>query len=266
MKVLVINGSPKGRHGITSQLAASFVKGLEAKGAVVTTLYTKEMKIGPCCGSFHCWTKEPGVCCKKDDMGKVLDLMNKTDILVLASPVYVDAITSPLKNILDRGIPRSLPFFELEDGHCRHPLRKGVNAIKQVVLISNCGFWEMDNFDPLISHMKAACKNLHAKFAGALLRPHGPALNVCEKFAKAKVLSVLQAAEQAGMELVETGEMSEKALAGVSAELIPQKLYLQVCNAFFGTQITIGKVKEFVKLARKEFSFSGAAQVSSTST
>ena len=28
------------------------------------------------------------------------------------------------------------------------------------MLVSNCGFWEMDNFDPLLVHMKAVSKNL----------------------------------------------------------------------------------------------------------
>ena len=44
-----------------------------------------------------------------------------------------------------------------------------------MVLVSNCGFWELDNFDALVSHAKAIAKNLDVAFAGALLRPHGPA-------------------------------------------------------------------------------------------
>ena len=254
MNVLIINGSPKGAKGITSLIANSFAKGLEEAGAKVTTIYTKDLKIGPCCGTLHCWEKTPGICCKKDDMGMVLELMNETDVLVLASPVYVDGITGPLKNLLDRRIPRSLPYFELENGHCRHPLRKGVNAIKQVALISNCGFWELDNFDALLAHVKATCNNFHAEFAGALLRPHGPALPLGLKMKQQKAANVLRAAEQAGKEIAESGKMSEAAMSAVSATLMSQNLYLRIVNAFFGAQITISKIKEVIKLVRKELS------------
>lgn len=44
------------------------------------------------------------------------------------------------------------------------------------MLVSNCGFWEMDNFDPIIVHMKAFCRNASLDFAGALVRPHGEGL------------------------------------------------------------------------------------------
>lgn len=44
----------------------------------------------------------------------------------------------------------------------------------KMVLVSNCGFWEMDNFDPLLVHLKALCRNAEAEFVGALLRLHGP--------------------------------------------------------------------------------------------
>ena len=80
-----------------------------------------------------------------------------------------------MKMLVDRMIPVALPFFEIRDGQTRHPLREA-RKLRKIVLVSNCGMWERDNFDPMVAHIQAFCKNANAEFAGALLRPHGPAL------------------------------------------------------------------------------------------
>ena len=135
----------------------------------------------------------------------MLHKLARADIWVLAAPFYVDGITGPLKNLLDRIVPMAEPIFELRDGHCRHPGRKGTVGGK-LVLVSNCGFWEMDNFDPLLVHMKAICKNVGREFAGALLRPHGPALKALLDQGT-KVKDVLEAAREAGRQLIKEGRM-----------------------------------------------------------
>ena len=98
--------------------------------------------------------------------------MAEADVWVFATPVFVDGMSGPMKNFLDRLIPLILPFYELRDGHCRKPRGAGTKK-GTIALVSNCGFWEMDNFDPLLAHMKAITKNFDREFAGALLRPHG---------------------------------------------------------------------------------------------
>jgi multimeric flavodoxin WrbA len=49
--------------------------------------------------------------------------MRRADIVVLASPVYCNGVTGPMKMLMDRMIP-VLPIFEIWDGHTRHPLQK----------------------------------------------------------------------------------------------------------------------------------------------
>jgi len=144
-------------------------------GAEVELFYTKKLKINPCTGEFDCWLKNPGKGYQDDDMNMLYPKLREADILVFATPVYVDGIPGPMKNLMDRLLPLLQPFVELRNGHCRHPLREGTEYGK-VVLVSNCGFWEMNNFDPLLVHMKAFCKNASRQFAGAVLRPHGPEL------------------------------------------------------------------------------------------
>ncbi len=228
MKVLAFNCSPMMDKGNTALILTPFLKGMGEAGAEVELFYTKKLKINPCQGEFNCWVKTPGKCWQKDDMQMLHPKLREADIWVFATPVYVDGVSGPMKNLLDRIIPLIQPFFELRDGHCRHPLREGTKHGK-VVLVSNCGFWEMDNFDPLLVHMKAVCKNASREFAGALLRPYGGVLRLLMKMGT-PVNDVFEAAKEAGCQLVRDGEMSNETLATVSRELMPLEMLIRLTN------------------------------------
>ena len=231
VQVLAINGSPLMDKGNTALILTPFLEGMKEAGAEVALVYTKILKINPCQGEFNCWLKTPGKCFQEDDMQMLYPKLREADIWVLATPVYVDGLSGPMKNLLDRVIPLVQPTFELRDGHCRHPLREGSRR-GQVVLVSNCGFWELDNFDPLLVHVKAACKNASREFAGALLRPHGPALRPMRDMGLA-VDDVFQAAQEAGRQLIQDRKMSPETLGIVSRELLPLEMYVQVVNGEF---------------------------------
>ncbi len=231
IKVLAFNSSPNMDKGNTALILAPFLEGMREAGAEVELLYTKKLKINPCLGCFNCWLKTPGNCVQKDDMQVLHPKLREAEIWVLATPLYVDGVSGPMKNLMDRMIPLVQPFIELRDGHYRHPLREGTKYGK-VVLVSNCGFWEMDNFDPMLVHMKAACKNLSREFAGALLRPHGGGLRPMMEMG-APLDDIFEAAREAGRQLVRDGEMSTETLATVSRELMPRETYLQVLNGWF---------------------------------
>ena len=237
MKIVAINSSPNMEKGNTALVLDPFLEGMRETGGKVELFYTKKLKINPCQGEFNCWLKTPGECFQKDDMQMLLPQIAGANILVLATPVYVDGITGPMKNLLDRMIPLIHPFIELRDGHCRHPGREE-NKDKQLVLVSNCGFWEMDNFDPLLVHMKAICKNMGGEFAGALLRPHGPALKAMMEMG-GPVGDIFEAAKAAGRQLLENGKMSSETLKVVSRELLPLSMYVEIANKKFQEALDI---------------------------
>ena len=239
MNVLAFNSSPIMGEGNTAKVLNPFLEGMKDAGAQVELFYTKNLRINPCQGQFRCWINTPGECFQKDDMQMLYPKLEDAEIWIFATPVYVDGVSGPLKNLMDRIIPFAQPFFELRDGHCRHPLREGVKVGK-VVLVSNCGFWEMDNFDPLLVHMKAACKNLNREFAGALLRPHGPGLEIVMAMG-GFVDDIFEAAKEAGRQLVQDGMMSAETLRTVSRELMPQQMYLQIVNKVFEQEIAAAR-------------------------
>ena len=231
MNVIVINASPKMDKGNTAVILAPFVDGMKEAGADVELFYTKKLQIQPCQGDNSCWVKTPGVCFQHDDMEWLRPKYEEADITVLATPVYVDGVSGPLKNFVDRLVPVGKAMLEMRDGHSRHAMRDDLQ-LGSLVLVSSCGFWEMDNFDPLIVHMKALSKNVNCSFVGALLRPHATVLAPMLE-AGAPVKDVLEAAKEAGRQLVTTGKMSAETLAIVSRPLMSLDRFMETSNHKF---------------------------------
>ena len=235
MKALAFNGSPKMDKGNTALILAPFLDGLRDAGAEVELLYTSKLNIHPCQGDFNCWLKTPGKCHQQDDMQLVHPKLREADLWIFASPVYAWGITGPLKNLMDRIIPLIEPFITINQGHCSHPLRQGTKRAK-IVLVSNCGFWEMDNFDPMLAQMQALCRIIGFEFAGALLRPAGPLLAVMREMS-APVQDIFDAAHDAGVQLVRDGAISQRALQIVRRDLMPRDSYIQVLNQNFQQEL-----------------------------
>lgn len=224
VKVLAINSSPNMNKGNTDMLLTPFIEGMTGAGAEVELLYTKKLKINPCQGEYACVMKTPGKCFQNDDMQMLIPKLGEADIWVFASPVYWENIPGPMKNLIDRTVPLMFPALELRDGHCRYPVREGVKHGK-LVLISTCGWWEMDNFDLLISQMKGLCKNLEREFAGALLRPHGALKQMVEM--GMPLDDIFEAAKDAGRQLVEEDKISTENLTTISRELVTLEMFVE---------------------------------------
>ncbi len=242
MKVIAINASPKMEKGNTAAILMPFLEGIKDAGADVEIYYTHQLHIKPCQEDLACWFNTPGSCSQKDDMEMLLPKLAAAEIWVLATPVYVDGMPGPLKILVDRIIPLILPFIELRDGHCRHPLREGAKS-GRLVLVSSCGFWEIDNFDPLLLHVKAICRNANRDFAGALLRPHSRALiSMTEK--GEPVNDIFEAAREAGRQLVLEGRISNQVLAAISRTLLPLDIFLQSVNQRFNELLSEQGLRE----------------------
>jgi len=231
MKVVAVNSSPWMDKGNTALILDPFLEGMREAGAEVELFYTKKLDIKPCQGEFNCWFKSPGSCFQEDDMPMLHPKFQVADIWVFATPLYVDGVSGPMKNLFDRLIPIAEPFIELRDDHCRHPLREGTKRGK-VVLVSNCGFWERDNFDALVVHMEAVCRNISHEFAGALLRPHGPAVKAMMEMGYPPN-DVFEAAREAGRQMVQRGSIDARTLETVARDLLPRDKYLEILNQRF---------------------------------
>lgn len=229
MKAIAINASPMMDKGSTAAILIPFLEGMREAGAEVELYYTKKLHIDPCQGEFKC--RIDGKCFQRDDMEMLLPKLAEADIQVFATPVYVDGIISSLKILWERTVPLANPLFVVRNGHSHKPRREDSDTGK-VVLVSSCGYWEMDNFDAMLAHIKVRCWNINREFAGALLRPHSAALKIMASRGSS-INDIFEAAAQAGHQLVKEGEMSSGTLATVSRQLMPLEEYVQVMNQIY---------------------------------
>jgi hypothetical protein len=121
--------------------------------------------------------------------------------------------------------------MEVAEGRSRHIAGAGEKPHK-IVLVSNCGMWGLDNFDPLVVHVKKLCQDPPMEYAGALLRPHGEALRAMLEMG-APVDDVIDAACDAGRQLIENGEILQATLNIVSRDLLPVDVYVKMANEQF---------------------------------
>jgi multimeric flavodoxin WrbA len=228
MKVTVLNGSPNMDKGNTALILTPFVEGLMEAGAEVEVYYTQKLKIRPCNGDLSCWLKTPGVCIHRDDMALLLPKLGESDLLVLSIPLYVDGMPGPVKNFIDRMIPRGDMRIEIRDGRCRHPIRKGLKPLP-VALVSSCGFWEVEHFDHLLAHMQAWANNANSPFLGAVLRPTGPVFKAMLESGMS-FDDIFQAAKEAGRQIITEGKMSTETLAAICRPILPREEFVKVHN------------------------------------
>jgi multimeric flavodoxin WrbA len=86
MKIVCVLGSPR-ETGNSSAVANRFCDTAEKFGAQVKTFVLNQLAYRGCQGCMACKTKLDK-CILEDDLTEVLDTIRKTDVLVLASPVY----------------------------------------------------------------------------------------------------------------------------------------------------------------------------------
>lgn len=104
-KVLVISGTPR-KGGNSDRLCEEFARGARESGNDVEVIRLREKKIGFCNACYHC--KDSGRCCIKDDVPEIIDKMEASDVIVLASPVYFYSVDAQMKALIDRTVSRWL--------------------------------------------------------------------------------------------------------------------------------------------------------------
>ena len=145
MKVLVINGSPKGEKSNTMKLTHAFLAGAGWENVEIINMQTAEIQ--GCLGCYACWNKTPGKCVISDDMDKILPQYIEADIIIWAFPLYTYTVPGKLKFLMDRRLPLALPSMSKDTESGGHPSRYDLSR-QQNIVISTCGFWTTDgNYD-----------------------------------------------------------------------------------------------------------------------
>ncbi|PKL62246.1 MAG: iron-sulfur protein [Methanomicrobiales archaeon HGW-Methanomicrobiales-2] len=100
MKILGINGSPRGERSATLRLIAAALEGAKEGGAEIdlVNLIDLDIKFRNACSACF----QEGRCAEEDDFPGLYEKIKAADGLVLGSPVYVDQVTGQMKLLIDR--------------------------------------------------------------------------------------------------------------------------------------------------------------------
>ena len=237
MKVLIINGSPKGKNSNSLRLTNAFVEGFcdvkRENGSEIQLeqLDICRLQIESCKGCFACWRVTPGQCCIIDDMAGIIQKLLWADVIIYSFPLYYFNVPGSLKNVIDRQLPMVLPFMsEREDGigSGSHDARYDMSG-KRYVLISTCGFYSAaGNYDSVRMMFDHICgkDRYETIFCG-----QGELFSVKEL--PARTDEYLQIVAAAGREYA-SGEISKKTRAGLEQLLFPKETFERMADASWG--------------------------------
>lgn len=174
MKITAINGSPKGKRSATYLMVEEFLKGAQSEGAATDHILLANMNIHHCIGCHTCWMKTPGVCVFQDDNQKI-DLTD-SDIIIYATPLYVDNISGLLKNFMDRRVSSVCPTIKKDaNGEGVHPKKRTIRP--KIMIIANCGYPGQFHFEVLKVLFRRVARNAESDLIGEIYRDEGPLFN-----------------------------------------------------------------------------------------
>lgn len=247
MKVLVLNGSPRGRRSNSLRLTDAFVDGLSR---AVPALERRQVEVAsldlrPCLGCFACWRATPGQCCMDDDMAGVLESLLWADLTVWSFPLYYFGLPGPLKTLLDRQLPLMLPFMESDALSGGHRSRfEGLSS--RQVLVSTCGFYTAQgNYDAVTAQFD---------------RLWGPGAYTTLFCGQGELFSVPQLASRtdAYLELVRqagcqfgAGGVTDATRAQLAEPLFPRQVYERMADASWGQSPKGQEVSEALAFTRQ---------------
>ncbi len=223
MKALVLNGSSRGKKGVTWKILNELIGGLKEGGSDVREFQLKDLDIFHCNACLMCMHKTPGECAVKDDMQVLYAQMKEADLLVIGSPVYTDSESGLMKTVIDRSMCCMEPFFRVdENGRVRHTYVWRMP--KSFFLVSTCGFPEYENFFPIIATYKAQAATFGSEPIGEICIPGSVALQTAPQYLDARLGQV----RAAGKELATKGHASADLLAQLNSPPFDRETYLAV--------------------------------------
>jgi len=235
MKVLAINGSPRGEKGCTEKMLQPLLDGMRQAGAETETIYLANKKIHYCAGCLTCWTKTPGKCVFDDDMDFLMRKMVTADTIVFGTPLYYFTMSGLLKNFLDRTLPLALPFMEENENGVTANQGRYSEKPSKMILVSPCGFPEKKHFDALIATFKQIAQAGNSKYLGEILRPAAGMLAIDAM--QPQLQSYYDLLKQAGQQLIINNVIDEKTHEALHQLFISPKDFLERTNKYFKSEL-----------------------------
>lgn len=100
MRLTIFMSSPR-KGGNSDKIAEAFIAGAKAGGNHTTTVVIRECAINGCLGCEYCYDHN-GECIQQDDMQDIYRILENTDVIIFATPIYYQGFPSQLKAVVDR--------------------------------------------------------------------------------------------------------------------------------------------------------------------
>lgn len=224
MRIAVFNGSHRGERGVTHWMAREFLAGAAEGGAEVENVILANHRILPCRACYCCWTTKEG-CPQRDDMPELLHKLLAADLVVFATPVYVDNVSGIMKVFMDRLIATGDPHIEKDpSGECRHAVNRAKTP--KMGVIAACGFPEQSHFQVLELLFKRMARNFHAELVAEIYRGAGGLLLSEAPELQPFIERYRQALRDAGLEVAKEGCLSSTSKTVLDAPLLPDPVFL----------------------------------------
>ncbi len=229
MKILLINGSPKGQNSNTLKLTRAFLDGIKEKEIREFDIASK--KINGCLGCFSCWNKTPGKCVINDDMEYVIESEIWADVIIWSFPLYYFGVPGQLKKLIDRQLPMNLPFMiDRNDGRGNgsHPTRYDMSK-KRHVIISTCGFYTAENNYDSVKMMFEHFLDVDS--IEMITCGQGELFRVKELSTQTNAYLAL--VKEAGKEF-DNGKISHKIMEKLAKSILPKEIFEKMADASWG--------------------------------
>lgn len=99
VEIVAIYGSPR-RDGNSAALLKQAVDGARQAGAHVEEVFLRDYKISPCLEIYNCI--KTGECAIRDDFPKILEKLEASNGIMLASPIFFYTVSAHTKIFMDR--------------------------------------------------------------------------------------------------------------------------------------------------------------------
>jgi multimeric flavodoxin WrbA len=198
-------------------------------GARVESIQLVSKVVRPCTGCFECFSDKSGRCPIRDDMSWLIQKFIGSDIVVLATPIYMDNVTGLMKNFIDRLLPLLDAHFEIDEkGEYRHCKRH--KKMPEIVAIANAHMPEQSQFQVVRIFMQRLARSLHTKLIAEIYRPTGGILGSREEDFKPYIKAYKQILREAGHDLILSGYVSMHIREQLEKPLVPTELYIEYAN------------------------------------
>lgn len=238
MKILLINGSVRGKNSSSYKVASAFLKGMKEAlpEAEAEEIHLSKINMKPCIGCLSCWKYDSGKCVINDDLNSVKEKLVEADTVICDFPLYYFGVSGLFASFLDRMVCLAKAYRGVGGNDVTHSFLhewryEKLNTQKRV-FVSTCGY-ELagENYD-------AVKKRFDFMFGeeGHTDIFVGQGGAIAEKTLAAYVEKFLLRFEEAGKEFALNGALSEETKDSLKKPLLRHNTFVRAINMSWDTE------------------------------